>query len=50
MNEKILKEIVEKQIDNFLYAGDVAIELRNKGLNIIFSAQDKLHSLITMLS
>ena len=33
MNEKILKEIVEKQIDNFLYAGDVAIELRNKGLN-----------------
>ena len=33
MNEKILKEIVEKQIDNFLYAGDVAIDLRNKGLN-----------------
>jgi len=33
MNEKILKEIVEKQIDNFLYAGDVAIELRNEGLN-----------------
>ena len=33
MNEKILKEIVEKQIDNFLYAGEVAIELRNKGLN-----------------
>ena len=33
MNEKILKEIVEKQIDNFLYAGEVALDLRNKGLN-----------------
>ena len=32
MNEKILKEIVEKQIDNFLYAGNVAIKLRNEGL------------------
>ncbi len=33
MNEKILKDIVEKQIDNFLYAGEVAINLRKKGLN-----------------
>ena len=32
MNEKKLKEIIEKQIDNFLYAGEVALELRNKGL------------------
>ena len=32
MNEKNLKDLVEKQIDNFLYAGEVAIELRNKGL------------------
>ena len=33
MNEKILKNIVEKQIDNFLYAGEVALNLRKKGLN-----------------
>ena len=32
MNKKNLKDIVEKQIDNFLYAGGVSIELRNKGL------------------
>ena len=32
MNDKILKQIIEKQIDNFLYAGEVAIDLRNKGL------------------
>ena len=32
MNEINLKNIVESQIDTFLYAGDVAIELRNKGL------------------
>ena len=32
MNEKKLKEIIEKQINNFLYAGEVALELRNKGL------------------
>ena len=28
-----LKDLVEKQIDNFLYAGEVALDLRNKGLN-----------------
>ena len=33
MNEKNLKDLVEKQIDNFLYAGQVALDLRNKGLN-----------------
>ncbi|MDC0167872.1 3'(2'),5'-bisphosphate nucleotidase CysQ [bacterium] len=33
MNEKKLKDIVEKQIDNFIYAGKVSIELRNKGLD-----------------
>ena len=27
-----LKDIIEKQIDNFIYAGDVSIQLRNKGL------------------
>ena len=32
MNEINLKNIVESQIDTFLYAGNVAIELRNKGL------------------
>ena len=32
MNEINLKNIVESQIDTFLYAGGVAIELRNKGL------------------
>jgi len=32
MNEIDLKTIVETLIDTFLYAGDVAIELRNKGL------------------
>ena len=32
MNEVNLKEIIEKQIDNFLYAGKIAIELRDKGL------------------
>ncbi len=32
MNEINLKNIVESQIDTFFYAGDVAIELRNKGL------------------
>ena len=32
MNEIDLKNIIEKQIDTFLYAGDIAIELRNKGL------------------
>ena len=32
MNEINLKNIIEKQIDNFIYAGKVAIELRNKGL------------------
>ncbi len=32
MNEINLKDIIEKQIDNFIYAGDVAIQLRNKGL------------------
>ena len=30
MNEVNLKSIVEAQIDTFLYAGNVAIELRNK--------------------
>ena len=33
MNEQNLKDIIEKQIDNFLYAGEVSIELRKKGLN-----------------
>ena len=32
MNEAKLKNIIEKQIDNFIYAGRIAIELRNKGL------------------
>ena len=32
MSEVNLKNIVEAQIDTFLYAGNVAIELRNKGL------------------
>ena len=32
MNDINLKDIIEKQIDTFIYAGDVAIELRNKGL------------------
>ena len=32
MNEINLKDVVEKQIDTFIYAGDIAIELRNKGL------------------
>ena len=32
MNKKNLKDIIEKQIDNFLYAGEVALELRSKGL------------------
>ena len=32
MNEIDLKKIVDTLIDTFLYAGDVAIELRNKGL------------------
>ena len=32
MNEDNLRDIIEKQIDNFLYAGNVAMELRNKGL------------------
>jgi len=32
MSEISLKNIIEKQIDTFLYAGDIAIELRNKGL------------------
>tara|TARA_B100000965_G_scaffold363512_1_gene346350 strand:- start:402 stop:1175 length:774 start_codon:yes stop_codon:yes gene_type:complete len=32
MNEVNLKEIIEKQIDNFLYAGKIAIELRERGL------------------
>ena len=32
MNKVDLKNIIEKQIDNFIYAGKVAIELRNKGL------------------
>ena len=27
-----LKDIIEKQIDTFIYAGKIAIELRNKGL------------------
>ena len=33
MNDKNLKDLVEKQLDNFLYAGEVALDLRNKGLN-----------------
>ena len=33
MNKKSLKEIVEKQVDNFIYAGKVSIELRNRGLD-----------------
>ena len=33
MNDKNLKDLVEKQIDNFLYAGEVALNLRKKGLN-----------------
>tara|TARA_B100001175_G_C19415340_1_gene593348 strand:- start:319 stop:1092 length:774 start_codon:yes stop_codon:yes gene_type:complete len=33
MNEKNLKNVIEKQIDNFLYAGEISIKLRNKGLN-----------------
>ena len=32
MNEINLKSIIEEQIDTFLHAGSVAIELRNKGL------------------
>ncbi len=32
MNKVNLKKIVESQIDTFLYAGNVALELRNKGL------------------
>ena len=32
MNDINLKDIIEKQIDTFLYAGVIAIELRNKGL------------------
>ena len=32
MNKVDVKNIIEKQIDNFIYAGNVAIELRNKGL------------------
>ena len=32
MNKADVKNIIEKQIDNFIYAGKVAIELRNKGL------------------
>ena len=32
MNEINLKKIIEDQIDTFIYAGNVAIELRNKGL------------------
>ena len=32
MSEVNLKNIVEAQIDTFLYAGNFAIELRNKGL------------------
>ena len=32
MKEVDLKNIIEEQIDTFLYAGNVAIELRNKGL------------------
>ena len=33
MNELNLKNIIEQQIDTFFYAGNVAIELRNIGLN-----------------
>tara|TARA_B100000579_G_scaffold341693_1_gene293587 strand:- start:235 stop:1008 length:774 start_codon:yes stop_codon:yes gene_type:complete len=32
MNKLNLKSIIEEQIETFLYAGDVAIELRNNGL------------------
>ena len=32
MNEINIKKIIEDQIDTFIYAGNVAIELRNKGL------------------
>ena len=32
MNDINLKKIIEDQIDTFIYAGNVAIELRNKGL------------------
>ena len=32
MNEINLKKIIEDQIDTFIYAGNVSIELRNKGL------------------
>ena len=32
MNKADVKNIIEKQIDNFIYAGKVAIELRKKGL------------------
>ena len=32
MNETSLKKIIEDQIDTFFYAGNVSIELRNKGL------------------
>jgi len=32
MNEAELKNIIEKQIDTFIYAGKIAIELRDKGL------------------
>ena len=32
MNKVDVKNIIEKQIDNFIYAGRIAIELRNKGL------------------
>ncbi len=32
MNEMNLKNIIEEQIDTFFYAGNVAMELRNKGL------------------
>ena len=32
MNEVNLKDVIEKQIDTFIYAGKIAIELRNKGL------------------
>ena len=32
MNKVDVKNIIEQQIDNFIYAGKVAIELRKKGL------------------
>ena len=32
MNEMNLKNIIEDQIETFLYAGHVAIKLRNEGL------------------